>query len=76
MEVKVCGPGCASCTKAEKIVSEAISEAGIGATIEKVTDFVEMARLGVLSTPSIVIDGRIKCVGRVPDKNEVMSWIR
>jgi len=76
MEIKVCGPGCANCTKAEKIVREAVSEVGIRTTIEKITDFVEMARLGVLSTPAIVIDGRIKCVGRVPDKNEVMSWIR
>ena len=76
MEIKICGPGCASCSKAEKVVREAIGEAGVEASVRKVTDFAEMAALGVLSTPSIVIDGRIKCVGRVPDKKEVIGWVK
>jgi len=75
MEIKVCGPGCASCAKAEKIVLEAIGAAGIEASVQKVTDFAAMAALGVLSTPAIVIDGRIRCVGRVPDKKEVIGWL-
>jgi len=76
MEIKVCGPGCASCTKAEKIVKEAVEEAGIEASVLKVTDFAEMAALGVLSTPAIVIDGQVKCVGRIPDKKEVTGWVK
>ena len=75
MEIKVCGPGCANCTKAENIVKEAVAAAGVDAEILKITDFAEMAKLGVLSTPAIVIDGKIKCVGKVPSKDEVLSWI-
>ncbi len=75
MEIKVCGPGCANCTKAENIVKEAVAAAGVDAEILKITDFAEMAKLGVLSTPAIVIDGKIKCVGKVPSKGEVLSWI-
>lgn len=76
MEIKVMGPGCTKCTEAEKIVSEAVAEAGVTATVRKVTDFQEMASHGVLSTPAIVIDGLIKCVGRVPTANEVAGWLK
>lgn len=76
MEIKVCGPGCANCTKAENIVQEAVADAGIEAEVVKITDFVEMAKLGVLSTPAIVIEGKIMCVGKVPAKSEVLAWIK
>ena len=76
MEIKVCGPGCANCTRAENIVREALAEAGIDAQLYKITDFAEMAKLGVPSTPAIVINGKIKCVGKVPSKNEVLEWIK
>lgn len=76
MEIKVCGPGCKNCTKAENIVKEAIAEAGIDAQVDKINDFAEMAKMGVLSTPAVVIDGKIKCVGKVPSKNEVIKWIK
>ena len=76
MEIKVCGPGCANCTKAVNIVREAVADAGVDAEILKISDFAEMAKLGVLSTPAIVIDGRIKSVGKVPAKNEVLAWLK
>ena len=75
MEIKVCGPGCANCTRAENIVKEAVADTGIAAEVVKITDFAEMVKMGVLSTPAIVINGTIKCVGRVPMKNEVMEWL-
>lgn len=75
MEIKVCGPGCASCSKAEKVVHEALESAGIQATVVKVTDFADMARLGVLSTPALVVDGVVKSVGKVPTVKDVLSWI-
>lgn len=75
MEIQVCGPGCANCAKAEKVVQEAVMEAGVEANIVKVTDFAEMAQLGVLTTPAIVVDGQVKCVGKVPAKADVLSWL-
>jgi len=76
MEIKVCGPGCANCTKTENIVKEAVADSGIDAQILKISDFVEMAKLGILSTPAVVINGQIKCVGKVPTKNEVLEWLK
>jgi small redox-active disulfide protein 2 len=75
MEIKVCGPGCASCEKAQKVVEAAIAAKGIKADVIKVTDFQEIAKLGLFSTPAVVIDGKVKCVGRVPKQSEVEQWI-
>ena len=76
MIIKVLGPGCAKCEKAEKIVKEAVSEAGSDATVEKVTDMMEIAGFGVVATPSIVVDGEVKCAGKVPKKKEVLGWLK
>ena len=75
MEIKVCGPGCAKCNEVERIIKEVLAEAGKRATIEKVAGFNENAKLGVFSTPAVVIDGQVKCVGKVPTKKEVLGWI-
>ena len=74
MKIQICGPGCANCTKTEQVVAATVAELVVDAQIEKVTDFQEMAKLGVLSTPAVVLDGTIKCVGKVPSKDEVKSW--
>ena len=76
MEIKVLGPGCAKCCEAEKIMRAAAEEAGVAATIEKVSDFQQIAKFGVFSTPAVVIDGQIKCVGKVPSKAEALGWIK
>lgn len=75
MEIKVCGPGCPKCHETERLVREAAAEAGVEAAIEKITDFNAIAGLGVFSTPAVVIDGKVKCVGKVPTKKEILSWI-
>lgn len=75
MKIQICGPGCANCKKAEQIVADAVAAMGVAAQIEKVTDFQEMAKLGVLSTPAVVVDGTIKCVGKVPSKDDVTRWL-
>jgi len=75
MNIKVLGPGCPKCSEVEKNVKMALQEAGVEASVEKVSDFQEIAKMGVFSTPAVVIDGQIKCVGSVPDKNEILAWI-
>ena len=75
MEIKVCGPGCASCEKTEKIVKAAVAAKGIEATVTKITDFQEIAQLGIFSTPAVVVDGTVKCVGNIPKQADVESWI-
>lgn len=75
MHIKVMGPGCPKCTEAEKIIRNVVEESGVNATIEKVSDFQEIAKNGVFSTPAVVIDGQIKCVGKVPSRKEVSEWL-
>jgi small redox-active disulfide protein 2 len=76
MDIKVLGPGCAKCQQTEKIVRETIEEAGVAATIEKVTDVMEIAGYGVFGTPSVVVDGEVKSVGKIPKKEDILGWIQ
>ncbi len=75
MEIKVCGPGCASCEQAQKVVEAAVAAKGVEATVTKVSDFQEIAQMGIFSTPAVVVDGEVKCVGRAPKQAEVEEWI-
>ena len=75
MEIKVLGPGCPKCKQTEKIVKEAVAEAGVDARVEKVTDTMEIAGYGVFGTPAVVINGEVKSVGKVPAKDEIKRWI-
>ena len=76
MEIKVLGPGCLKCEQTEKNVKEAVQESGLNVKIEKVTDVMEIAKYGVLGTPAVVVEGEVKCVGKIPDKDEIMTWIK
>jgi small redox-active disulfide protein 2 len=75
MEIKVLGPGCPKCQQTEKVVKEAVSESGVDAKIEKVTDIVKIGEYGVFGTPAVVVDGEVKSVGKIPKKEEVKGWI-
>lgn len=75
MDIKVLGPGCPRCSQAEKIVKEALSEAGVSANVEKVTDIKKIAEYGVFGTPAVVVDGNVKSVGKIPTKQDVKKWI-
>ena len=75
MDIKVLGPGCPKCQQTEKVVKEAVAEAGVNAQIEKVTDTMEIAGYGVFGTPAVVVDGDVKSVGKIPKKQDVISWI-
>jgi small redox-active disulfide protein 2 len=76
MDIKVLGPGCPKCQQTEKVVREAVAEAGVKADIEKVTDLMKIAGYGVFGTPAVVVDGQVKSVGKIPKKDEVLSWIK
>lgn len=76
MEIKVLGPGCPKCQQTEKVVNEAVAEAGVSAHVEKVTDMMKIAGYGVFGTPAVVVDGEVKSVGKIPGKEEIKSWIK
>ena len=75
MEIKILGPGCVNCQKVEKLVREAVAEAGVAADIEKVSDIMKIAEYGVFSTPAVVVDGKVKSVGKIPKKEEILAWL-
>lgn len=76
MEIKVLGPGCAKCKQTEQIVKEAVAESGVAATVDKVTDVMEIAGYGVFGTPAVVVDGEVKSVGKIPKKAEIAGWLK
>lgn len=76
MKIKVLGPGCPKCEQTARIVQEAVAESGIAAQVEKVTDFMEIAKHGVMVTPAVVVDEVVKCTGKVPKKDEIKSWLK
>jgi len=75
MDIKILGPGCPKCQQTEKIVKEVVKEVGLEATVEKVTNIMEIAGYGVFGTPAVVVDGEVKSVGKIPRPGEVKSWI-
>jgi small redox-active disulfide protein 2 len=75
MEIKVLGPGCPRCQETEKNVKEAVTESGLDAQVDKVTDVMDIAKYGVFGTPAVVIDGEVKSVGKIPKKEEIKGWI-
>jgi small redox-active disulfide protein 2 len=75
MDIKVLGPGCPRCKAAEQNVKEAVAESGVAAKVEKVTDMMKIASYGVFGTPAVVVDGEVKCVGKIPTKEDVKNWI-
>ena len=76
MEIKVLGPGCPKCKQAERIVREAVAEAGVSAEVTKVTDVMEIAGYGVFGTPAVVVDGEVKSVGKIPKKEDIKTWLQ
>jgi small redox-active disulfide protein 2 len=76
MEIKVLGPGCPKCQQTEKIVKEAMAEAGVTANVEKVADMIKIAGYGVFLTPAVVVDGEVKSVGKIPKKEDVLTWLK
>jgi small redox-active disulfide protein 2 len=75
MKIQVAGPGCANCKTTEQRVINACAELNLAADISHVSDFNEMAKLGVLRTPAVVIDGEIAVMGRVPSVAELKTLL-
>ena len=71
MEIKVLGTGCAKCKSLEKATREVVEQNGIDATITKVEDIMEIMKFNVMTTPALVVDGKVVLKGRVPSNSEL-----
>ena len=74
--IKVLGSGCAKCNQLEGATKEALAELGMDTTIDHVTDFAQIATYGVMTTPALVVDGKVVSYGKVLKKNEVMDILK
>ena len=76
MKIIIAGPGCPKCQMTEKNVREACNQMNISAEIAHITDFKEIAKLGVMLTPALIIEGRIISSGKVPEVDEVKKSLK
>lgn len=75
MVIKILGSGCANCKKLEANAREAVKELGIEATIEKVQNFKDIMAYGVMKTPALVVDEKVKVMGRVPSVEDIKKYL-
>lgn len=71
IEIRVLGPGCKNCHTLENNTIEAVKELNIEATISHITDFAEIAKYGIMSTPGLWIDGKVVSYGKVLSKDDI-----
>jgi small redox-active disulfide protein 2 len=77
MEIKVLGPGCANCHKMKEMAKQAVKELGIEAKIEKITDIGQIAMHGILSTPGLIVNGKIRHSGKpLPSLEKMKELIK
>jgi small redox-active disulfide protein 2 len=75
LTIKVLGSGCANCKRVEQIVHKAVDEMTLQAEIIKVTEYPEIMKYNVMSTPGLVINEKIVSTGRIPTPAEVTTWL-
>ena len=73
--IKVLGSGCANCKTTLKLIEEVAQARGVAVDLEKVDDMAAILGYGVMSTPGVVIDGKVVHAGGVPDRKKVESWL-
>ena len=75
MEIKILGTGCAKCAALEKATREVVAELNLNASVAKVDDIMEIMTYGVMTTPALVVDGKVVVKGRVPSANEIKQFL-
>jgi hypothetical protein len=76
LEVKVLGPGCTQCDRLEHELMAVMAELNLAGDIEHIRDVKEIGKYGVMGTPALIINGKVKSVGKVPPKSKLMEWLK
>jgi small redox-active disulfide protein 2 len=76
MKIEILGSGCPKCKQLEANARKAVEETGKKAEVVKITDINKIIERGIMSTPAIAIDGKIKASGRIPDVEEIKGWLK
>lgn len=73
--IKVLGTGCRNCQTTYELIRKTADEKGVAVELEKVEDLGQIMSYGVMSTPGVVVDGKVVHAGGVPDRKKVESWL-
>lgn len=76
MDIKIIGEGCPDCSRLHDNTVSALKELGIEATVTKVGDLIEIVKLGVLSAPSLMVDGKLLVAGKVASQKEIVKLLK
>lgn len=76
ISIKILGTGCKKCLHLESKVRELVSQNGIDAAVEKVTDINEMMGYGIMMTPGLVINEQVKSFGIIPKDDQILNWLK
>ena len=75
MKIEILGTGCLKCQKLYENVQQAVGQADIDAEVIKITEINKIMEYGVMITPALVVDGKVKTAGKVPAVEEIKGWI-
>ena len=75
MEIKVLGTGCANCKNTIALIEQVAKAKGVSVTLQKVQELRDIMGYGVMSTPGVVIDGKVVHAGGVPSRGKVEQWL-
>lgn len=73
--IKVLGSGCANCKTTMKLIEDAAKENGVQIQLEKVEEMQDIVAYGVMSTPGVVVDGKVVHAGGVPSRDKIAGWL-
>ena len=73
--IQILGPGCAKCEKLKHNAEEAVTQSGMAASVEKITDINVITSFGVMVTPALAIDGEVKLVGKIASPEEIAKLL-
>jgi small redox-active disulfide protein 2 len=76
MEIRILGAGCPRCDEVEKRTLNALTQMNVAADVRKIKDINEIAKYGLIGTPGLVINGKVKSSGRIPTIEEIKAWIQ
>jgi small redox-active disulfide protein 2 len=75
MEIKILGPGCHRCHELDKRTREVVKELGLDTSVEYIQDLNKIMEYPILTTPGLVVNGKVICSGRVPSKGEIAKFL-
>lgn len=76
LNIKILGSGCANCKRLEALARKVAADLGLQAEFEKVTDMGEIMKYPILSTPGLVVNGKVVSSGRIPSEAEIAGWLK